>query len=94
MSSLPDFSRPLGHYPPHSRSTSFRSSTNDDEKVPSPHIRIEESPIHGRGVFANMFIPSGSYIGEYTGPEAKRNGKYVLHLDGKPAVRGTALYAI
>ncbi len=36
------------------------------------------SSIHGTGLFARREIPAGSYIGTYWGPEAKRNGPYVL----------------
>lgn len=37
-----------------------------------------ESRIHGFGLFAREAIEAGSYIGTYQGPEAKRNGTYVL----------------
>ena len=36
------------------------------------------SPIHGTGLFARKPIKCGDYIGTYEGPEAKRNGTYVL----------------
>ncbi|HEB94960.1 MAG TPA: SET domain-containing protein [Sedimenticola thiotaurini] len=36
------------------------------------------SPIHGTGLFARRRIGKGEYIGTYHGPEAKRNGTYVL----------------
>lgn len=38
----------------------------------------DESAIHGTGLFANRDIACGEYIGTYWGPEAKRNGMYVL----------------
>lgn len=37
-----------------------------------------ESSIHGTGLFAARSIARGEYIGTYWGPEAKRNGTYVL----------------
>lgn len=37
-----------------------------------------QSSIHGTGLFAQAPIKSGEYIGTYEGPEAKRNGTYVL----------------
>lgn len=36
------------------------------------------SSIHGTGLFARQTISKGEYIGTYWGPEAKRNGMYVL----------------
>jgi len=36
------------------------------------------SPIHGTGLFARVAIGKGEYIGTYQGPEAKRDGTYVL----------------
>lgn len=36
------------------------------------------SEIHGTGLFARRRIKKGEYIGTYDGPEAKRNGTYVL----------------
>lgn len=36
------------------------------------------STIHGTGLFAKRGIGKGEYIGTYHGPEAKRNGTYVL----------------
>jgi SET domain-containing protein len=39
---------------------------------------IKTSPIHGRGLFARQRISRGRLIGTYEGPDATRNGKYVL----------------
>lgn len=36
------------------------------------------SSIHGTGLFASRKISKGEYIGTYWGPNAKRNGTYVL----------------
>ena len=36
------------------------------------------SKIHGTGLFAKRSIATGDYIGTYHGPDAKRNGTYVL----------------
>jgi SET domain-containing protein len=36
------------------------------------------SPIHGKGLFARADIKTGTYLGTYQGPEAKRNGSHVL----------------
>ncbi|MCW8890951.1 MAG: SET domain-containing protein-lysine N-methyltransferase [Sedimenticola sp.] len=36
------------------------------------------STVHGTGVFAKRELSEGEYIGTYHGPEAKRNGTYVL----------------
>ena len=36
------------------------------------------SGIHGTGLFARKAIRKGEYIGTYAGPQARRNGMYVL----------------
>ena len=41
-------------------------------------LSVEKSPIDGKGLFATQRIFKGKYIGEYAGPVAKQNGKYVL----------------
>jgi SET domain-containing protein len=41
-------------------------------------VTAAESSIHGKGVFANRRIRKGEYIGTYWGPQATRNGTYVL----------------
>jgi len=41
-------------------------------------VYSEKSQIHGTGLFAKRKIKKGEYIGTYEGPEAKRNGTYVL----------------
>lgn len=37
-----------------------------------------ESCIHGKGLFAARRITAGEYIGTFWGPEARRDGTYVL----------------
>ncbi len=39
---------------------------------------VMDSGIHGKGLFAKQDIESNTYLGEYEGPEAKRNGSHVL----------------
>jgi len=41
-------------------------------------VYSEKSKIHGTGLFAKRKIKKGEYIGTYEGPQAKRNGTYVL----------------
>ncbi len=41
-------------------------------------VTAAESSIHGTGLFANRRIRKGQYIGTYWGPQASRNGMYVL----------------
>lgn len=36
------------------------------------------SPIHGYGCFARIDFSAGAYIGTYEGPQARRDGTYVL----------------
>lgn len=44
-------------------------------------VRVAQSPIHGKGLFAAVAIPRGEYIGTYLGPDAKKNGSHVLWVD-------------
>jgi SET domain-containing protein len=41
-------------------------------------VRRGPSLIHGQGCFARVAFRPGDYIGTYDGPEAARNGTYVL----------------
>lgn len=51
----------------------------------SKRVYPAASQIHGTGLFAKNKLARKSYIGTYKGPEAKRDGTYVLwvyHQDG------------
>jgi len=41
-------------------------------------IYVSDSEIHGQGIYAKRVIEEGEYIGSYSGPQARRNGTYVL----------------
>ena len=41
-------------------------------------IYVDESPIHGKGLFARVAIPVGTYLGDYLGPIVEDDGTYVL----------------
>ncbi len=41
-------------------------------------VYAADSSIHGTGLFAARAIAKGEYIGTYWGPQARRNGTYVL----------------
>ena len=47
-------------------------------------VYAAESSIHGTGLFARRPIARGEYIGTYWGPQAKRNGMYVLWVSSDP----------
>lgn len=49
---------------------------------------VNESPIHGKGLYAKVDIESGTYLGEYLGPEATRNGSHVLWVYDEDGVTG------
>ena len=53
-----------------------------NKKIKNSELRdtVYQAPstIHGTGLFAKCRIPKGEYIGTYHGPDAKRNGTYVL----------------
>lgn len=42
---------------------------------------VQESPIHGKGLFARTHIKEGTYLGEYMGPESEDNGMHVLWVE-------------
>jgi uncharacterized protein len=47
---------------------------------------VDESRVHGRGLFAKVGISKGEYMGTYHGPVARNNGMHVLWTeddDGK-----------
>lgn len=41
-------------------------------------VYAARSGIHGTGLFASCNLAKGVYIGTYAGPEARRDGTYVL----------------
>lgn len=44
-------------------------------------VYVDISPIHGKGLFANTFIPSGTLIGVVQGRAAVDDGDHVLWID-------------
>jgi len=42
---------------------------------------VTDSPVHGRGLFARMDIPKGTWIGHYDGPQTLENGMHVLWVE-------------
>lgn len=46
----------------------------------NPRVVVENSPIHGRGVFAQKDLPAFSFIGRYEGPMTHEDGMHVLWL--------------
>ena len=54
-----------------------------DQTKPAPtrlrdRVYRAPSPIHGDGCFARVPFAAGDHIGTYTGPQATRDGTYVL----------------
>ena len=41
-------------------------------------VHMADSGIHGKGLFASRRIARGEYIGTFHGPQARRDGTYVL----------------
>ena len=53
-------------------------------------LYVEESAIHGKGLFAKKKIKKGEHIGNIkTKPTKKKSGPYVLWLDEKERVKVT-----
>jgi SET domain-containing protein len=46
-------------------------------------VYVADSPIHGKGLFADTFIPAGEVIGTLSGEYTTRDGDYVLWLDNQ-----------
>ena len=44
-------------------------------------VFVDDSPIHGKGLFARAFIPAGTVIGIVQGLPAKSDGDHVLWVD-------------
>ena len=44
-------------------------------------VYVEDSPIHGKGLFAKTFIPSGTVIGVVQGEPTTTDGDHVLWID-------------
>ena len=42
------------------------------------YFYVEDSKIHGKGLFARTVIEVGTYLGDYEGPETTDNGMHVL----------------
>lgn len=43
-------------------------------------VEVQQSPIHGKGVFARTRLREGQKIGRFEGDETTENGTYVLWL--------------
>jgi len=50
------------------------------------NIFVDDSPIHGKGLFARMFIHAGEEIGTIEGEYTTRDGDYVLWLDEQTGI--------
>ena len=44
-------------------------------------VEVQESPIHGLGLFAEELIPAGRFIGHYDGPVVDEDGPHVLWVE-------------
>lgn len=44
---------------------------------------MENSPIHGKGLFARVDWAAGTYIGRYEGVPSEENGTHVLWVEGE-----------
>ena len=67
-------------------------SKKRDDRSTRLRDRVGKAPsaIHGSGCFARIRFAVGDYIGTYEGPEAKRDGTYVLWVyppDAEPVGR-------
>ena len=42
---------------------------------------VDNSPIHGKGLFSTQYIPGGTILGYLEGKQTGKDGSYVLWLD-------------
>ncbi|NHZ69749.1 MAG: SET domain-containing protein-lysine N-methyltransferase [Thermotogales bacterium] len=49
-------------------------------------VYVDDSPIHGKGLFAKKFIPAGQLIDTVVGEPTTKDGDYVLWLDEKNGI--------
>ena len=54
-----------------------------DSAIFASSIYVSDSLIHGKGLFANTFIPAGSVLGNLEGEYTNTDGDHVLWLDEK-----------
>lgn len=47
------------------------------------NVFVNNSAIHGRGLFAKSFIPEGTHLGTIKGEHTNTDGDHVLWLDSK-----------
>ncbi len=45
------------------------------------YFYVDDSPIHGKGLFARRRFRKGQYLGTYEGPETEENDTYVLWVE-------------
>jgi len=52
-------------------------------KHEAQYLYVDESDIHGKGLFASTDIEPGTYLGDYEGPETTENGMHVLWTENE-----------
>ena len=67
--------------PKTSRCAIENMSQNQTNKL----VFVTRSPIHGRGLFAAVLVPTGELIGVYEGPEVSKDGTHVLWIEDDTA---------
>ncbi len=50
----------------------------------NPLVRVDLSPIHGRGLFSSRALKMGQLIGVYEGSVVAADGRYVLWVEDSP----------
>ena len=47
---------------------------------------VDESKIHGKGLFSQVEIENGAYLGRYHGPKVDENDMHVLWIENGKAL--------
>ena len=63
------------------------SNPNINELSRDNTVYVDESPIHGKGLFAKTFIPEGTVLGTIKGEYTNKNGDHVLWLNENTGFR-------
>jgi len=53
------------------------------ERFKQPFIYVDDSPVHGKGLFARKYIGAGELIGVLDGVPTSSDGEHVLWLDAQ-----------
>lgn len=57
--------------------------------MPNSSVYVDDSPIHGKGLFARRHIAKGEILGSVRGERTSRNGDHVLWINERWGIKVT-----